>query len=183
VLRVDVQAPGIALLKAMQVSVDRAVVRTGFLGVIGGGLAALRGGRGAADEPWIEVALRHVVGGGDAHGRQADLLDVVVDGQRRGEVQVGDGGDAFTRVFDEGDFFGLAVDQFRGRDSQFFNIAIPPGFYVSDLLCLLRIFPQGVGGHFRQGADAGVVEEIPLLENGKGIGISDEGADHGTAGV
>ena len=48
VLRVDVQAPGIALLKAMRVSVDRArgVVRTGFLGVIGGGLAVARPGRG-----------------------------------------------------------------------------------------------------------------------------------------
>src|SRR5229473_1059550 len=47
VLRVDVQAPGIVLLKAMQVSVDRArgVVRTGFLGFIGGGLAVARPGR------------------------------------------------------------------------------------------------------------------------------------------
>src|SRR5258708_37962099 len=53
VLRVDVQAPGIALLKAMQVSVDRArgVVRTGFLGVIGGGLAVARPGRGCTVVP------------------------------------------------------------------------------------------------------------------------------------
>jgi CubicO group peptidase (beta-lactamase class C family) len=41
VLRLDVQAPGIALLKAMHVSVDRerGVVRAGFLGFIGDGLA------------------------------------------------------------------------------------------------------------------------------------------------
>jgi CubicO group peptidase (beta-lactamase class C family) len=53
VLRVDVQAPGIALLKAMRVSVDRArgVVRTGFLGVIGGGLAVARPGRGCTVVP------------------------------------------------------------------------------------------------------------------------------------
>jgi CubicO group peptidase (beta-lactamase class C family) len=53
VLRVDVQAPGIALLKAMQVSVDRArgVVRTGFLGFIGGGLAVARPGRGCTVVP------------------------------------------------------------------------------------------------------------------------------------
>jgi CubicO group peptidase (beta-lactamase class C family) len=53
VLRVDVQAPGIALLKAMQVSVDleRGVVRTGFLGFIGGGLAVARPGRGCTVVP------------------------------------------------------------------------------------------------------------------------------------
>jgi CubicO group peptidase (beta-lactamase class C family) len=53
VLRVDVQAPGIALLKAMQVSVDRErrVVRTGFLGFIGGGLAIARPGRGCTVMP------------------------------------------------------------------------------------------------------------------------------------
>jgi CubicO group peptidase (beta-lactamase class C family) len=48
VLRVDVQAPGIALLKAMHVSVDRerGIVRAGFLGFIGDGLAVARPGRG-----------------------------------------------------------------------------------------------------------------------------------------
>ena len=53
VLRVDVQAPGIALLKAMQVSVDRTrgVVRAGFLGFIGGGLAVARPGRGCTVVP------------------------------------------------------------------------------------------------------------------------------------
>jgi CubicO group peptidase (beta-lactamase class C family) len=41
VLRLDVQSPGIALLKAMRVSVDRerGAVRAGFLGFIGDGLA------------------------------------------------------------------------------------------------------------------------------------------------
>ncbi|HWZ72363.1 MAG TPA: serine hydrolase, partial [Casimicrobiaceae bacterium] len=53
VLRVDVQAPGIALLKAMQVSVDRerGVVRAGFLGFIGGGMAVARPGRGCTVVP------------------------------------------------------------------------------------------------------------------------------------
>jgi CubicO group peptidase (beta-lactamase class C family) len=53
VLRVDVQAPGISLLKAMQVSVDRArgVVRTGFLGVIGDGVARYRPGHGCTVLP------------------------------------------------------------------------------------------------------------------------------------
>ena len=53
VLRVDVQAPGIALLKAMHVSVDRerGVVRAGFLGFIGGGVAVARPGRGCTVVP------------------------------------------------------------------------------------------------------------------------------------
>jgi CubicO group peptidase (beta-lactamase class C family) len=48
VLRVDVQAPGISILKLMRVSVDRerGVVRAGFLGFIGGGMAVARPGRG-----------------------------------------------------------------------------------------------------------------------------------------
>jgi CubicO group peptidase (beta-lactamase class C family) len=53
VLRVDVQAPGIALLKAMHVSVDRerGIVRAGFLGFIGDGLAIARPGRGCTVVP------------------------------------------------------------------------------------------------------------------------------------
>jgi CubicO group peptidase (beta-lactamase class C family) len=53
VLRVDVQAPGIALLKAMHISVDRerGVVRAGFLGFIGGGVAVARPGRGCTVMP------------------------------------------------------------------------------------------------------------------------------------
>jgi CubicO group peptidase (beta-lactamase class C family) len=53
VLRVDVQAPGIALLKAMHVSVDRerGVVRAGFLGFIGDGVAVARPGRGCTVVP------------------------------------------------------------------------------------------------------------------------------------
>jgi CubicO group peptidase (beta-lactamase class C family) len=50
VLRDDVQAPGVALLKLMQVSVDRrrGVVRAGLLGVIGDGLAVARPEAGCA---------------------------------------------------------------------------------------------------------------------------------------
>ena len=48
VLRIDVQAPGISLLKGMRVSVDRdrGIVRAGFLGFIGNGLAVYRPDRG-----------------------------------------------------------------------------------------------------------------------------------------
>jgi CubicO group peptidase (beta-lactamase class C family) len=53
VLRVDVQAPGISILKLMRVSVDRerGVVRAGFLGVIGDGLAQYRSGHGCTVFP------------------------------------------------------------------------------------------------------------------------------------
>jgi CubicO group peptidase (beta-lactamase class C family) len=53
VLRVDVQAPGIAILRLMQVSVDRerGVVRAGFLGFIGDGLAVARPGKGCTVLP------------------------------------------------------------------------------------------------------------------------------------
>jgi CubicO group peptidase (beta-lactamase class C family) len=53
VLRVDVQAPGIALLRLMRVSVDRehGVVRAGFLGFIGDGFAIARPGKGCTVVP------------------------------------------------------------------------------------------------------------------------------------
>jgi CubicO group peptidase (beta-lactamase class C family) len=53
VLSLDVQAPGIALLKFMRVSVDRerGVVRAGFLGFIGDGLAQWRTGKGCTVVP------------------------------------------------------------------------------------------------------------------------------------
>lgn len=53
VLRVDVQAPGISILKLMRVSVDRerGVVRAGFFGVIGDGLAQYRSGHGCTVLP------------------------------------------------------------------------------------------------------------------------------------
>src|SRR5271169_5687860 len=53
VLRVDVQAPGIALLRLMRVSVDRehGNVRTGFFGFIGDGLAIARPGKGCTVMP------------------------------------------------------------------------------------------------------------------------------------
>src|SRR6202166_5428628 len=53
VLRTDVQAPGIALLGLMRVSVDRErrVVRAGLLGIIGDGLAVARPGTGCAVVP------------------------------------------------------------------------------------------------------------------------------------
>ena len=53
VLRIDVQAPGISILKLMRVSVDRGrgLVRAGFFGVIGDGLAQYRPGRGCTVLP------------------------------------------------------------------------------------------------------------------------------------
>jgi hypothetical protein len=53
VLREDVQAPGIAILRLMRVSVDHdaGVVRAGFLGFIGNGLAVSRPGLGCTTVP------------------------------------------------------------------------------------------------------------------------------------
>ena len=53
VLRVDVQAPGISILKLMRVSVDRrlGIVRAGFFGVIGDGLAQYRPDKGCTVMP------------------------------------------------------------------------------------------------------------------------------------
>jgi CubicO group peptidase (beta-lactamase class C family) len=53
VLKLDVQAPGIALLRLMHVSVDRerGVVRAGLLGFIGDGLAEYRPGKGCTVVP------------------------------------------------------------------------------------------------------------------------------------
>jgi CubicO group peptidase (beta-lactamase class C family) len=53
VLRIDVQAPGISLLKAMRVSVDRerGIVRAGFLGFIGDGVAIYRPNNGCTVLP------------------------------------------------------------------------------------------------------------------------------------
>ena len=53
VLNSDVQAPGIGLLRLVRVSVDRqqGIVRAGFLGFIGGGLAVSRPGAGCTAVP------------------------------------------------------------------------------------------------------------------------------------
>src|SRR5260370_8606545 len=53
VLRTDVQASGVALLRLMRVSVDRErhVVRAGLLGFIGDGLAVARPGTGCPARP------------------------------------------------------------------------------------------------------------------------------------
>ena len=59
VLRSDVQAPGVALLRLMRVSVDRDhhTVRAGLLGFIGDGLAVARPGTGCAVVPDGNLAL------------------------------------------------------------------------------------------------------------------------------
>ena len=68
VLRDDVQAPGIALLRLMRVSVDRrdGVVRAGLFGVIGDGLAVARPGEGCAVVPDGKL-------GGTAHSGAAPI--------------------------------------------------------------------------------------------------------------
>ena len=68
VLRDDVQAPGIALLRLMRVSVDRGegVVRAGLFGLIGGGLAVARPGAGCAVVPDGQL-------GGVAHSPSAPI--------------------------------------------------------------------------------------------------------------
>jgi len=57
VLRIDVQAPGVALLRLMRVSVDREhqVVRAGLLGFIGQGLAVARPQVGCAAVPDLNL--------------------------------------------------------------------------------------------------------------------------------
>ncbi|HEY4446012.1 MAG TPA: serine hydrolase, partial [Steroidobacteraceae bacterium] len=64
VLRTDVQAPGMALLRLMHVSVDRQrrVVRAGLLGFIGDGLAVARTGTGCAVVPDGNLAFALQVG-------------------------------------------------------------------------------------------------------------------------
>jgi CubicO group peptidase (beta-lactamase class C family) len=59
VLRVDVQAPGIALLRFMRVKIDRSagVVQAGFFGVIGDGLAQYRLNEGCTTMPDGELDL------------------------------------------------------------------------------------------------------------------------------
>ena len=58
VLRIDVQAPGVALLRLMRVSVDRErrVVRAGLLGFIGDGLAVWRPAAGCAGASVLPIA-------------------------------------------------------------------------------------------------------------------------------
>jgi hypothetical protein len=59
-----------------------------FLGrVVAHGIATLRRGRGRAHEPGIGLALRHVLGGGDAERRDLLVADVVVDSERLGGRQ------------------------------------------------------------------------------------------------
>ncbi len=70
VLRTDVQAPGVALLHLMRVSVDRErrVVRAGLLGFIGNGLAVARPNTGCAAVPDgnLEFAMHVAAPGADS---------------------------------------------------------------------------------------------------------------------
>src|ERR1700704_3755253 len=69
VLRADVQAPGVALLRLMRVSVDRErrVVRAGLLGFIRDGLAVARSGTGCAVVPDGNLEFALHVGSVPAH--------------------------------------------------------------------------------------------------------------------
>src|ERR1700694_2097752 len=69
VLRTDVQAPGVAVLRLMRVSVDRErrVVRAGLLGFIGDGLAVARSGTGCAVVPDGNLEFALHVGSVPAH--------------------------------------------------------------------------------------------------------------------
>src|ERR1700692_529515 len=70
VLRTDVQAPGVGLLRLMRVSVDRErrVVRAGLLGFIGDGLAVERSGQGCAAVPDGNLAFAKRVSAGAGSG-------------------------------------------------------------------------------------------------------------------
>src|ERR1700722_20025628 len=71
VLRSDVQAPGVALLRLMRVSVDRGrhTVRAGLLGFIGGGLAVARPGMGCTVVP--DGKITWAIGAGAEPGAAA----------------------------------------------------------------------------------------------------------------
>src|ERR1700675_2877250 len=73
VMRADVQAPGVGLLRLMRVSVDRErrVVRAGLLGFIGNGLAVERTGQGCAAVPNGNLDFARRVGTGSARGELA----------------------------------------------------------------------------------------------------------------
>ena len=70
VLRTDVQAPGVGLLRLMRVSVDRErrVVRAGLLGFIGDGLAIERPGNGCTAVPDGNLSVARRVRWGAAPG-------------------------------------------------------------------------------------------------------------------
>jgi CubicO group peptidase (beta-lactamase class C family) len=85
VLRVDIQAPGIALLRAVHVSVDRGrgIVRAGFLGFIGDGLAQWRPGKGCTVLPDGKLApegARAEPPPADTAGASADTAALWPDG-------------------------------------------------------------------------------------------------------
>ncbi|MHB8476388.1 MAG: serine hydrolase domain-containing protein [Steroidobacteraceae bacterium] len=73
VLRTDVQAPGVGLLRLMRVSVDRErrVVRAGLLGFIGDGLAIERPGNGCTVVPDGNLGRARRVRLGSAQGDRA----------------------------------------------------------------------------------------------------------------
>ncbi len=73
VLRTDVQAPGVGLLRLMRVSVDRErrVVRAGLLGFIGDGLAMERPGNGCTVVPDGNLSIARRVRLGAAAGDRA----------------------------------------------------------------------------------------------------------------
>src|SRR6202166_900335 len=73
VLRTDVQAPGVALLHLMRVSVDRErrVVRAGLFGFIGEGLAVARTSTGCAVVPDGNLDFALHVGSAPAHPADA----------------------------------------------------------------------------------------------------------------
>jgi CubicO group peptidase (beta-lactamase class C family) len=77
VLRTDVQAPGIALLRLMRVSVDtgQRVVRAGLLGFIGDGLAVDRPGVGCAAVPDGNLAFARRVSAATSPARAATDAD------------------------------------------------------------------------------------------------------------
>jgi CubicO group peptidase (beta-lactamase class C family) len=87
VLRSDVQAPGVALLRLMRVSVDRErhIVRAGLLGFIGDGLAVARPGLGCTVVPDgnLVTAMRYGTASGAAPGEAASAVAAPADASAR----------------------------------------------------------------------------------------------------
>jgi len=86
---------------------------------------------------------------------------------------IGDDADSFAGVFDEGDFVTAGIEHGGGGKAEFFDVGVPGGLEIGTGLGFGGVLAHGIAGHFGQGCDAGMVEEIPIPQHGKRFGISD----------
>jgi CubicO group peptidase (beta-lactamase class C family) len=107
VLRSDVQAPGVALLRLIRVSVDRGrhTVRAGFLGFIGDGLAVARAGTGCTVVPDgnLVAAMRYGAAPGTVSGAAPGEAAAVAATQTSAVAAPADASARTDAVWPEGD--------------------------------------------------------------------------------